>query len=74
MNKTKKVLLTIVVLLLFTMLGLNIYLILNKEIVQTTNITKTEKEGDDLKVDIEFDKAGHKRLMARFAGLEIITE
>ena len=44
MNKTKKVLLTIVVLLLFTMLGLNIYLILNKEIVQTTNITKTEKE------------------------------
>ena len=35
-------------------------------------ITKTEKEGDDLKVDIEFDKAGHKRLMAKFAGLEVI--
>ena len=35
-------------------------------------ITKTEKEGDDLKVDIEFDKVGHKRLMAKFAGLEII--
>jgi serine protease Do len=44
MNKIKKVLLTVVVLLIFTMLGLNIYLILNKEIVQTTNITKTEKE------------------------------
>ena len=25
-----------------------------------------------LKVDIEFSKVGHKRLMARFAGLEII--
>ena len=35
-------------------------------------ITKTEPEGDDLKVDIDFDKAGHKRLMARFANLEII--
>ncbi len=31
-----------------------------------------EQEGEDLKVDIQFDKAGHKRLMARFAGLEII--
>ena len=35
-------------------------------------ITKTEQEGDDLKVDIEFDKVGHKRLMAKYAGLEII--
>ena len=35
-------------------------------------ITKTEKEGDDIKVDIEFDKVGHKRLMAKFAKLEII--
>ena len=35
-------------------------------------ITKLEQEGNDVKVDLEFDKAGHKRLMARFAGLEII--
>lgn len=35
-------------------------------------ITKLEKEGDDYKVDIEFDKVGHKRLMAQFAGLEIL--
>ena len=35
-------------------------------------ISKVEPEGDDLKVDIEFDKVGHKRLMAKFAGLEII--
>lgn len=35
-------------------------------------INYVEKEGDDLKVDITFDKAGHKRLMAKFAGLEII--
>ena len=35
-------------------------------------ITKTEPEGDDLKVDISFDKVGHKRLMAKFAKLEII--
>ena len=28
--------------------------------------------GDDLKVDIDFDKFGHKRLMAKFAGLEIL--
>ena len=35
-------------------------------------ITNLEQEGDDIKVDIEFKKAGHKRLMARFAGLEII--
>ena len=35
-------------------------------------ISKLEPEGEDLKVDIDFDKAGHKRLMAKFAGLEII--
>ena len=35
-------------------------------------ITKIEAEGDDLKVDIDFEKFGHKRLMAKFAGLEII--
>ena len=35
-------------------------------------ISKVEKEGEDLKVDISFDKAGNKRLMAKFAGLEII--
>ena len=35
-------------------------------------INKVEAEGEDLKVDINFDKVGHKRLMARFAGLEII--
>ena len=31
-----------------------------------------EAEGDDLKVDIDFTKVGHKRLMAKFAGLEVI--
>ena len=36
----------------------------------TINIA--EQEGDDLKVDINFDKVGHKRLMAKFAKLEII--
>jgi DNA helicase-2/ATP-dependent DNA helicase PcrA len=35
-------------------------------------ISKIEPEGDDLKVDIDFDKVGHKRLMAKFAGLEIL--
>ena len=35
-------------------------------------INYVEKEGEDAKVDITFDKAGHKRLMAKFAGLEII--
>ena len=35
-------------------------------------INYVEEEGQDLKVDITFDKAGHKRLMAKFAGLEII--
>ena len=31
-----------------------------------------EPEGEDLKVDINFDKVGHKRLMAKYANLEII--
>lgn len=35
-------------------------------------INACEQEGEDLKVDITFDKAGHKRLMAKFAGLEIL--
>ena len=35
-------------------------------------ITKLEEEGNDIKVDLEFDKVGHKRLMAKFAGLEIL--
>ena len=35
-------------------------------------INLVEPEGEDLKVDINFDKAGHKRLMAKFANLEII--
>ena len=35
-------------------------------------INYVEQEADDLKVDINFDKAGHKRLMAKFANLEII--
>ena len=35
-------------------------------------INSVEPEGDDLKVDIQFEKAGHKRLMAKFAGLEIV--
>ena len=35
-------------------------------------INYVEEEGEDLKVDITFNKAGHKRLMAKFAGLEII--
>jgi len=34
-------------------------------------ITEVEQEGDDLKLDIQFEKAGHKRLMAKYAGLEI---
>ena len=36
----------------------------------TINIV--EPEGEDLKVDISFDKVGHKRLMAKYANLEII--
>ena len=35
-------------------------------------IQKLEQEGNDVKLDISFDKAGHKRLMAKYAGLEII--
>ncbi len=35
-------------------------------------INYVEPEGEDYKVDISFDKVGHKRLMAKFAGLEII--
>lgn len=36
-------------------------------------INYVEQEGDDYKVDINFDKVGHKRLMAKYAGLEIIN-
>ena len=35
-------------------------------------INQVEPEGEDLKVDITFDKVGHKRLMAKFANLEVI--
>ena len=35
-------------------------------------INFVEEEGEDYKVDINFDKVGHKRLMAKYAGLEII--
>ena len=35
-------------------------------------INYIEQEGDDYKVDIQFDKVGHKRLMAKYAGLEIL--
>ena len=35
-------------------------------------INYVEQEGDDLKVDITFDKVGHKRLMAKFANLEVM--
>ncbi len=35
-------------------------------------ISNVEEEGNDLKVDIFFDKVGHKRLMAKFAKLEIL--
>ena len=35
-------------------------------------INKVEPEGEDLKVDITFDKVGHKRLMAKFANLQLI--
>lgn len=35
-------------------------------------IIKVEAEGDDLKLEINFEKAGVKRLMAKYAGLEII--
>ncbi len=36
-------------------------------------ISFVEPEGDDLKVDITFDKVGHKRLMAKYANLEVLT-
>ena len=36
-------------------------------------INYVEQEGEDAKVDINFDKVGHKRLMAKYAGLEIIN-
>ena len=35
-------------------------------------INYVEVEGDDAKVDITFDKIGHKRLMAKYAGLEVL--
>ncbi len=35
-------------------------------------ISCVEPENDDLKVDIQFDKVGHKRLMAKYANLEVI--
>ena len=35
-------------------------------------INYVETEGDDAKVDITFEKAGHKRLMAKYAGLEVL--
>ena len=35
-------------------------------------ITKIEPEDDDLKVEIQFEKSGMKRLMAKYAGLQIV--
>ena len=35
-------------------------------------INYVDPEGDDVKVDITFEKAGHKRLMAKYAGLEVL--
>ena len=35
-------------------------------------ISTVEPKGEDLKVDINFDKVGHKRLMAKYANLEVI--
>ena len=35
-------------------------------------ISTVEPEEEDLKVDINFDKVGHKRLMAKYANLEVI--
>ena len=37
-------------------------------------INYIEQEGDDYKVDITFEKAGHKRLMAKYANLEVRNE
>jgi len=36
-------------------------------------ITKAEVEGNDMKLDIEFEKSGKKRLMAKFANLEVLN-
>ena len=35
-------------------------------------ITNVEPEDDDLKVEIQFEKAGMKRLMAKYAGIKIL--
>ena len=35
-------------------------------------INSVEKEGEDLQFDIHFEKVGHKRLMVKYANLEII--
>lgn len=35
-------------------------------------INRVEPEGEDLKVDIDFEKAGHKRLMAKYANLQVL--
>ena len=35
-------------------------------------INSVEQEGEDLKLDINFEKVGHKRLMAKYANLEVI--
>ena len=43
-NNKGKVFLIIIVVLLIALTGVNIYLTVSKQIVQTTNITKTEKE------------------------------
>ena len=48
--------------------GVKVY---HKKFGQGT-INYVEKEDEDLKVDINFDKFGHKRLMAKYAGLEIL--
>ena len=37
-------------------------------------ITKIEPEDDDLKVEIEFERSGMKRLMAKYAGIKIIDK
>ena len=49
--------------------GLRVY---HKKFGEGT-INMVEPEGEDLKVDINFDKAGHKRLMAKYANLEILS-
>ena len=50
--------------------GLRVY---HKKFGEGT-INLVEQEGQDLKVDINFDKVGHKRLMAKFANLQIIDD